>query len=136
MTVPGSPADWLLRARSDLNLAQAAPPADVLLEDLCFHAQQAAEKALKAVLVAHSVPPPRTHSINRLLELLPPELPVPMSVRRAVALTDYAVTVRYPGVYEAVGTEELSDAVALAEGVVAWVVEQLESHADFDSERT
>ena len=41
---------WLVRARSDLTLAcQDAP--GILLEDLCYHAQQVAEKALKGVLV-------------------------------------------------------------------------------------
>jgi len=56
--MPGSPPDWLHRARSDLNLARLSRPEGVLLEDLCFHAQQAAEKALKAVLVANSVAVP------------------------------------------------------------------------------
>ncbi len=46
---PGSPADWLRHAASDLKLARIARPPEVLLEALCFHAQQAAEKALKAV---------------------------------------------------------------------------------------
>jgi len=47
--IPGSPSDWLRRARSDLALAKAPLPSGALYEDLCFHAQQAAEKAIKAV---------------------------------------------------------------------------------------
>ena len=47
--VPGSAADWLARAKSDLAIAKAPLPEGVNYEDLCFHAQQAAEKALKAV---------------------------------------------------------------------------------------
>ncbi len=50
--LPGSPADWLRHAHSDLELARVGRATKVLLEGLCFHAQQAAEKALKAVLVA------------------------------------------------------------------------------------
>lgn len=43
---PGSPADWLRHAYSDLALASMTPRPPVLPEQLCFHAQQAAEKAL------------------------------------------------------------------------------------------
>jgi HEPN domain-containing protein len=46
---PGSAADWLSRAKGDPAIAKAPLPEGALLEDLCFHAQQAAEKALKAV---------------------------------------------------------------------------------------
>ncbi|HVT02768.1 MAG TPA: HEPN domain-containing protein [Thermoanaerobaculia bacterium] len=46
---PGSAEDWLARARSDLAIARSPLPEGAFLEDLCFHAQQAAEKALKAV---------------------------------------------------------------------------------------
>ena len=45
----GSPEDWLRYAHSDLELARVPPPPKVLFEGLCFHAQQAAEKSLKAV---------------------------------------------------------------------------------------
>jgi len=59
---PGSPADWLRYAHSDLVLAETPPPTGVLLELLCYHAQQAAEKALKAALLhlthAQLAPPP------------------------------------------------------------------------------
>lgn len=49
---PDSPRAWLERAHSDLALARAAlTMPDVLLEDACFHAQQCAEKALKALLM-------------------------------------------------------------------------------------
>lgn len=44
------PRTWLLHARSDLNLASSRFP-EVLYEQLCFHAQQAAEKSIKAVLI-------------------------------------------------------------------------------------
>lgn len=53
--VPGTPADWLARARSDLGLSQVPLPRGTLYEDLCFHAQQAAEKAMKAVYVHRHV---------------------------------------------------------------------------------
>ena len=118
--VLGSPEDWIRRARSDLTLAQTSPEVGVLLEDLCFHAQQAAEKAFKAVLIARSVSVPRTHSITRLLELMPESGALPQAVREAAVLTDYAVATRYPGAYEPVEDQEYREAVVLAESVVSW----------------
>ena len=120
---PGSPEDWLRRAHSDLALARTPPSVGVLLEDLCFHAQQAAEKALKAILIANSIPFPRTHNITGLLELIPGSLSPPPAVQEAVILTDYAVASRYPGAYEPVEDEELQEALALAEAVVSWAEE-------------
>ena len=44
---PGSPEDWLAHAKSDLNLARLGKDRqEILPEQVCFHAQQAAEKAL------------------------------------------------------------------------------------------
>jgi len=116
----GSPADWLRYARSDLELARVVRPDEVLFEGLCFHAQQAAEKALKAVLIAKGVPPPKTHNIRTLLDLLPQELVAPQEIEDAASLTDYAVTSRYPGDFESVDEEEYKEAVRLAETVVIW----------------
>ena len=68
---PSDPRDWLRRVRSNLARAQAGPATDdVLYDDLCFDAQQAAEKALKAVLVAMKMAFPKTHSIERLVGLV------------------------------------------------------------------
>ncbi len=124
---PGSPEDWLRRSRSDLAIARMPPPVGVLPEDLCFHAQQAAEKALKAVLIASSIPFPRTHNITRLLELIPEDRGIPKLVRDAVVLTDYAVASRYPAAYEPVDDEELEEALALAEAVVSWAEDEVGS---------
>ncbi len=117
---PGSPADWLRYAYSDLALAGITPLPRVLLEQLCFHAQQAAEKALKAILVACNVAVPHTHNLRTLFDLLPADLLVPSDVQMAAGLSDYAVASRYPGVSESVEDEEYREAVDLAEAVVYW----------------
>ena len=94
---PGSPADWLQHAHSDLALARTTPLPPILFEDLCFHAQQAAEKAIKAILVACDIPVPRTHNLRTLFDLLPAEVSVPANIQEAAGLSDYAVASRYPG---------------------------------------
>ena len=48
----GTPEDWLKRAKSNLAIARQPKTAEILWEDYCFELQQAAEKALKAVLKA------------------------------------------------------------------------------------
>jgi HEPN domain-containing protein len=116
----GSPADWLRYARSDLELAGIIRPDEVLFEGLCFHAQQAAEKALKAVLVTMCIPPPKTHNIRILLDLLSQEIIVPQEIEDSASLTDYAVTSRYPGDFEPVDEDEYKEALRLAETVVVW----------------
>ena len=50
------PRRWLAYARSDLALVrEGRHNADVFLEALCYHCQQAVEKSLKAVLIAHAL---------------------------------------------------------------------------------
>lgn len=117
---PGSPAHWLRHARSDLAYATATVPPGGLLEVPCFHAQQAAEKAIKAVLVAAQLPIPRTHNLKTLLERLPASVDVPEEVEGAAILTDYAVETRYPSDIEPVTEEECRDAVENAQRVVKW----------------
>lgn len=116
----GSPADWLRYARSDFELARVTRPDEVLLEGLCFHAQQAVEKVLKAVLIAKGIPPPKTHNIRTLLDLLPRDISPPQQVEDAASLTDYAVVSRYPGDFESVDEREYKQAIRLAETVILW----------------
>ncbi len=119
--IPGSPSDWLRRARSDLALAKAPLPEGALYEDLCFHAQQAAEKAIKAVYRAQGHEFRYTHDLAELLTGIENHgVTVPEGVAAAVLLTDFARQVRYPGPAEPVSETEYREAVALAEGVVEW----------------
>ena len=68
---PEDPREWLRRARSNLaRSSQGQTTPDVLFEDTCFDAQQAVEKALKALLVLRSVQVPRTHAISELITML------------------------------------------------------------------
>jgi len=114
-----------------LELAKIPLPPKVRPEALCFHAQQAAEKALKAVLVAYGIPVPKTHNLRTLLDLLPPDLTPPLEVQQAVGLTDYAVASRYPGTSETIEEEDRQEAISLAEGVVAWADQVIKSAAPF-----
>jgi len=127
-SMPGSAADWLRHAYSDLALATLTPSPRILLEQLCFHAQQAAEKSLKAILVAYGTPVPRTHNLRSLLDLLPVDLSIPSDVLDAAGLSDYAVASRYPGTTEPVDAQELREAAEMAEAVVYWAEHVINRH--------
>ncbi len=69
--LPVTPVEWLSHAESDLNLAKLGKGKDkVLPEQICFHAQQAAEKALKSLLLFHKLEFPLTHDLVELLPVL------------------------------------------------------------------
>ena len=100
---------------------------EILYDDLCFDCQQSTEKALKALLIFNDITFPKTHSVARLLELLESGgISIPEEVTEAVTLTDYAVTTRYPGVYDDVQESEYQESLVLAEQVFTWVKEQIE----------
>lgn len=117
---PGSPEDWMRFAYSDLSLAQGPAGPRVIREALCFHAEPAVEKSFKAILLAQGIRFPPTHNLKVLFDLLPRHLNPPPEMEQAVALTDYAVSSRYPGQYEPISEEEYQEAVRLAEAVVLW----------------
>ena len=117
---PGSPQDWLRYARADLAVASGPLPEGALYQLLCFHAQQAAEKSIKAVLLHCGRRIERTHSIERLVDLLPESLPRQPELIESARLTPYAVLMRYPGTSEPVTERDHQDAVGLAKGVINW----------------
>jgi HEPN domain-containing protein len=126
---PDDPREWLNRARSNLAQAQAKITG-VYLEDLCFDAQQAAEKAIKALLIKRGVTFPHVHDLARLVTLLEQAgQEIPEFVRRAEALTRYAVVTHYTGLAEPVTEAHYQEAVAVAKAVLEWVEDQLGSDA-------
>jgi HEPN domain-containing protein len=116
------PVEWLNRARSNLARAKAdIRVPGVYLEDLCFDAQQAAEKAIKAVLLKLGVPFPFIHDLGGLLDLIRKAGgTVPRSVRDAGRLTRFAVVTRYPGIAEPVSHEDYKRSIRIAEGILRW----------------
>ncbi len=101
-------------------MAKSSIP-EAYLEDLCFEAQQAAEKAIKAVLIRRHIEFPYVHDLARLLSLLEEQgEELPEVVRKAEELTRYALVTRYPGIARPVSEQEYAEAVAIAEAVVQW----------------
>jgi HEPN domain-containing protein len=113
---------WLHRAKSDLVTARGALANRDAVDPwvASFHAQQAAEKCMKAALIVEQIRFPRTHELERLRSLLPAAWELPDQEALA-GLSRFAVAGRYPeGLFDA-GAEptwaDAEDAVRLAEAV-------------------
>nr|AGS52830.1 hypothetical protein [uncultured bacterium contig00009] len=117
---------WLARAKSNLALSKNKTYDDVFYEDLCFQAQQAVEKALKALLIYLGKEPEKTHNIVTLIKSLPQHINVPEKVADAAVLNDYAVQTRYPGDYAPVEPTEHENAIKIASDCIKWVVHTIE----------
>ena len=124
---PGAPAEWMSHAKSDLRLARlAADDEFVRREQACFHAQQAAEKAIKGLLLYRGIEFPLTHDIEELLEIAEHAgLALPKDIADVSHLTPYAVETRYPGYWDEITEDDLEEAVRLAKMTVEWADEAL-----------
>lgn len=122
---PNDPREWLNRATSNLVRAKGRLP-ESYLEDHCFDAQQAAEKAIKAVFMARGASFPYIHDLGRLLSLLQAAgVRIPKYVAEADRLTRFAVESRYPGVSGPVTHREYKRAVRIAGAVLRWAARQV-----------
>ena len=93
-------AEWIDKAEADLVVAQRELRARNFpsYDASCFHAQQCAEKYLKARLQEDGVAFPFTHNLTALLQLLLPAYPTWNLLHPSVqVLSNYAVAYRYPG---------------------------------------
>jgi HEPN domain-containing protein len=117
---PTDPREWLRRDKSNLALARAEATG-ALFEDLCFEAQQVAEKAIKGVFASRGLPFPFIHDLDRLLQLLEHNgVKIPRYVKDSRELTRFAVVMRYPGFSGPVTKRQYRRAVRIAEDVVRW----------------
>lgn len=115
---PDDPQEWMNRARSNLAKARHRGE-DIYLEDLCFDAQQAAEKAIKAVLLHTGAEFPLIHDLG----LLPKTIAQP--AHQTTRLTRFAVAARYSGLQESVTEERYTELLTIAAGVVDWATATL-----------
>lgn len=98
MNVSPEVLDWVRKADRDLAAAQRLTGADPPLSDqMGFFCQQAAEKYLKAFLIAAGQTPPRTHDVDVLVEMCSIIDPTFDQLQSVVeGLTEFAVIFRYP----------------------------------------
>ncbi len=113
-------AQLLLRkATADLAVTRTlAADADPHDEAIGFHAQQAVEKAIKAVLAISEIAAPRTHDLTYLVELLDSHtIDVPATIAEPEWLSPWAVTTRYDDLDDTLDREA---AIEAADTAIAW----------------
>jgi HEPN domain-containing protein len=117
----------LFKAHNDLLAARATVATEEALDTVCFHAQQAVEKSLKAVLAVHDVEYPYTHDVQSLLALCTPLQPEVSEFEEAAAdLTQYGVTARYDEqMYPDLKTA--GEALQIAERVYQWACQLVQA---------
>ena len=87
---------WLAKAESDLSAARWMLEGQGPYDTVCFHAQQAVEKALKALLALRGQPIPRTHDLDEIQQMCLAIAADPqLAALDLTETTDYAVALRY-----------------------------------------
>ena len=105
-------------AATDLTLMQSALEDDGPPGEVCFHAQQAIEKALKALLASVEIAIPFTHNLTALYALVPTTHRPDADVGRLGRLTDLEAESRYPGEWSEPTMSEAGWASEMASSVV------------------
>ena len=115
----------LKAARSDLRAAGAlAADAEQENDVVGFHAQQAVEKSIKAVLAASGAEIPFTHDVSFLVDVADEHgSAVPERVAQAEWLTPWAVAIRYGATDTRI---DRAAALAVATKAVEWATKIVE----------
>lgn len=122
--------DWLRYAREDLIAAESFPAGQPGgPRHQAFLAQQAAEKAIKAVLVAEQIEFPFTHDLDELRNLAPTTSALHETCPDLADLSQWAVRTRYP-TFVAPTEQEAADARRVATEVVRVAEEELAVEED------
>jgi len=103
--------EWVAKAEGDFAMMEreCQAPDNPNYDGICFHAQQCAEKYLKARLCEAKVTFGKIHDLVALLEQVLDTEPEWETFREDLAyLSDFAVTFRYPG--ESADAESALDA--------------------------
>ena len=118
---------WLAKADMDLKAAAHELTAvSPFTADAVFHAQQAAEKAMKGFLAWHDTPFHKTHDLAEIgQQCAGIDSSLESLLMRAASLTQYAWKFRYPGEPQEPSVEEAEQAIALAGEVYDAVVLRL-----------
>jgi HEPN domain-containing protein len=107
------------KAEEDLVLAEhgLALRENCPFDLICYHAQQCAEKYLKALLTSQALRVPRTHDLRFLVRQLPADLKLDIELDHVITLNRYSIETRYPENWDDIERPEAERAVALARAV-------------------
>ena len=88
---------------------------------ICFHAQQAVEKSLKAVMLAQNLPFRRTHDLSECAYILQEtNFTLPLDIETIALLTPYAVIGRYGGIEDDIISPD--EAIEMMKIIIDWAI--------------
>ncbi len=120
---------WLRYAYEDLCAAEATLNVPgVRPRHACWLAQQAAEKALKAILVFLQIDFPYRHDLDVLRNLISDGWEVKTAYPDLAVLTEWAVEARYPGGWSEAVATDAGGAIAQARAIFETVRVDLARH--------
>lgn len=119
--------NWLRFANTDIGIAKHLLKTyhPKPLEIVCYHSQQAAEKAIKALIISRGAQGgmPKKHNLSFLLEQIKNLLDIPEEYYDfADTLTPYGVSARYPNELF-LEVKDAEEAIMCAEKILAWVTQ-------------
>ncbi len=108
---------WVEKAEHDLKNAEhtLTLQEDCPLDTVCFHAQQCAEKYVKALLLSHSFDFPKTDDLRVLVQLVLSGMSLDLDMADLVKLNRYSIESRYPGDWDPITRCDAEEAVAIAQ---------------------
>lgn len=112
--------EWFKYAEGDLAVAKVKKSKKMLYETLCYHCQQTAEKAIKAIYIFYNLDFERTHDIDKLLKELQVHIDIPEVIHNTKHLSRYAVMSKYPGDEDEVDRKEYLNCIKSATIVLKW----------------
>lgn len=125
---------WMEYSESDLRAAQTLLKSEEFFpRQICFLAQQCAEKAIKAVLVFEEIDFPRNHDLDRLRDLIPNGWKIKEQFPDLAELTIWSVESRYPGNMPDVTEHEARETLHLAASVFDIVSTELQERIQRNS---
>lgn len=114
---------WITKAENDLKSAKKLiEGTDPIYDTSIYHAQQCAEKALKAYLSYKDQPIQKTHDVQFLVELCIELDGIFESIMEdAILLNPYSTLFRYPDIILEPEKEDVIDAIEKAENILHFV---------------
>lgn len=112
---------WLAFARGDLDSATALLGTRTPNRNVGYLAQQAAEKALKAVILLDNAPFEMTHDLTAVATQLPADFQSPVDIAGLAWLADLETSARYPDEGDMITGDDARRAAAMTEAILAAV---------------
>lgn len=122
-------SQWVEMAQTDLRVARHLFDTcyPMPYEVICYHCQQSAEKAIKALIISKGAPGgmPKLHDLSFLLNQIKKLVDVEDRIYDyADALTPYGISVRYPNELF-LEKRHAEKAIQMADEILAWVKDKL-----------